>query len=97
MNELRQLLQDKYDWLTTTTGAKHVSVKLDASQLSRIMSALREYENPALPKIEPRMLHPQEPRGTRLSPEEVSKALSAIYDEIQGQHAAGGLRRALLA
>lgn len=52
MESLRQMLQDKYDWLTSTTGAKHVSVKLDASQLARIMSALREWENPAFPKID---------------------------------------------
>ena len=56
MKELIQILQDKRDWLTSTTGAKHVSVKLDASQLARIMSALGECENPALPKIESRML-----------------------------------------
>lgn len=52
MESLQQMLQDKCDWLTSTTGAKHVSVKLDASQLARIMSALGECENPALPKIE---------------------------------------------
>lgn len=52
MEELIQMLQDKYDWLISTTGAKHVSVRLDASQLARIMSALRECENPALPKID---------------------------------------------
>lgn len=56
MESLQQMLQDKYGWLTSTTGAKHVSVKLDASQLARIMRALHECENPALPKIEPRML-----------------------------------------
>jgi hypothetical protein len=56
MEELRQMLQDKLGWLESTRGAKHVSVKLDAIQLARIMSALRECENPNLPKIEPRML-----------------------------------------
>ena len=65
MDELNQMLQDKFGWLTSTTGAKHVSVKLDAIQLARIMSALRECENPALPKIEPRMLSFMEPRGTK--------------------------------
>ena len=65
MESLQQMLQDKRDWLTSTTGAKHVSVKLDASQLARIMSALRECENLALPKIEPRMLGFMEPRGTK--------------------------------
>lgn len=57
MNELMELLRDKLGWLESTRGAKHVSVKLDASQLARIMSALGECENPALPKIEPRMLN----------------------------------------
>jgi hypothetical protein len=56
MNEFKQMLQDKYGWLTTTTGAKHVSVKLDASQLARIMSALETAPMANLPKIEPRML-----------------------------------------
>lgn len=80
MNELRQLLQDKLGWLESTRGAKHVSVKLDANQLARIMSALREAESKSdLPRIEPRMLGPQEPRGTNRSPEEAAK----MYAEIQ--------------
>lgn len=65
MESLQQMLQDKYDWLTSTTGAKHVSVKLDASQLARIMSALDTAPMANLPKIEPRMLGFMEPRGTK--------------------------------
>ena len=81
MQELKQLLDDKLGWLVNTTGAKHVSVKLDASQLARIMNALREEENnsPDLPKIQPRMLGQQEPRGTRRSQEEIRAMLQAAY------------------
>lgn len=81
MESLQQMLQDKYGWLTSTAGAKHVSVKLDAIQLARIMSALREYENPALPKIDPRMLGKQEPAGTRRTADEQKRALDKIYEE----------------
>lgn len=81
MNELKQLLDDKLGWLVNTTGAKHVSVKLDANQLARIMNALREAENnsPDLPEIEPRMLGQQEPRGTKRSQEEIRAILQATH------------------
>lgn len=85
MQELKQLLDDKLGWLVNTTGAKHVSVKLDASQLARIMNALREAENksPDLPRIDPRMLGQQEPRGTKRSPEEVAQRLAEMYEQTE--------------
>lgn len=80
MNDLRQMLQDKRDWLASTTGAKKAPASLTLPDLDRIISALQQCENPALPKIEPRMLGQQEPRGTRRSPDEVRRLLDEIYN-----------------
>lgn len=79
MNDLRQMLQDKRDWLASTTGAKKAPASLTLSDLDRIISALQQCENPALPKIEPRLLGQQEPRGTRRSQEEIRAILQATY------------------
>ena len=79
MNDLRQMLQSKRDWLASTTGAKKAPASLTLSDLDRIISALQQCEDPALPKIEPRMLGQQEPRGTRRSQEEIRAILQATY------------------
>lgn len=69
MSELLQILQSKRDWLASTTGAKKAPASLTLPDLDRIISALQQCENPALPKIEPRLLGQQEPRGTKRSQE----------------------------
>lgn len=79
MNDLRQMLQDKRDWLASTTGAKKAPASLTLSDLDRIISALQQCENKELPKIEPRLLGQQEPRGTRRSQEEIRAILQATY------------------
>lgn len=58
MEELRQILQDKYDWLTSTAGATHVNVKLTGEQLAALMDLLAPVEmvGSNLPKIEPCIL-----------------------------------------
>lgn len=79
MSDLTQRLQEKRDWLASTTGAKKAPASLTLSDLDRIISALQHCENPALPKIEPRLLGQQEPRGTRRSQEEIRAILQATY------------------
>lgn len=79
MNDLRQMLQDKRDWLASTTGAKKAPASLTLPDLDRIISALQQCENQDLPKIEPRLLGQQEPRGTRRSQEEIRAILQATY------------------
>lgn len=81
MTDLLQILQDKRDWLASTTGAKKAPASLTLSDLDRIISALQHCENKELPKIEPRMLGQQEPRGTKRSPEEVAKILAESYGQ----------------
>jgi len=82
MEDLRNLLQEKYDWVSTTTGAKNVQVKLTCDQLALLVRLLEPVEAAAaLPKIEPRMLSPMEPRGTNRTPQEVAQRLAELYGQ----------------
>lgn len=58
MENLRQLLQDKLDWVMETRGATHVNVKLTGEQLAALMDLLAPVEmvGSNLPKIEPCIL-----------------------------------------
>jgi hypothetical protein len=89
MNDLRQLLQDKRDWLASTSGMKRANATLTLADLERILKALKyldacEQASAALPKIEPRMLGAMEPRGTNRSPAEVARLLAERYRETGG-------------
>jgi len=66
MNDLRELLQSKLDWIETTRGQTHVNVKLSGEQLETLCKAVKyldacnqatkalEKAEPDLPKIDPR-------------------------------------------
>jgi len=56
MMELRERLQEKRDWLATTPGIKGAYTHLTVAELDRLISGLDAVENPALPKIEPRLI-----------------------------------------
>jgi hypothetical protein len=84
MDDLQQLLQDKRDWLASTTGMKRANATLTLADLERIIGALDEYKERremvgVMPRIEPRMLGAMEPRGTKRSPEEIARLLEDAY------------------
>ena len=58
MNDLRELLQSKLDWIETTRGQTHVNVKLSREDLATLVDLLAPTEmvGSNLPKIEVRML-----------------------------------------
>ena len=81
MDELREMLQRKLEWVDSTCDATHANVRLTRGQLDALVRLLEPTEMVgSLPKIEPRLLSPQEPRGTRRSPEEVRAMLGAMYN-----------------
>jgi hypothetical protein len=88
MDDLRQRLQDKRDWLASTTGMKRANATLTLADLERILKALKyldacEQASAALPKIEPRMLGAMEPRGTSRSQEEIAKLSAERYGPVE--------------
>jgi hypothetical protein len=85
MDDLRQMLQDKKDWLGGTRDAKYATAKLTREQLALLVRLLEPVEAVgSLPKIEPRMLGAMEPRGTSRSPAEVARLLAERYRETGG-------------
>src|SRR5213083_1263948 len=89
MENLRQLLQDKRDWLASTSGMKRANATLTLADLERILKALkyldaREQASAVLPKVERRILGAMEPRGTNRSPAEVARLLAERYRETGG-------------
>jgi len=82
MDDLRQILQDKRDWLASTSGMKRANATLTLYDLNRILKALNyldldtcEQYAAALPKIESH-LGAMEPRGTNRSQAEVALLLA---------------------
>lgn len=82
MEELRALLANELAWIDTTDAAEVAAVTLTRAQIITLLKSLPKRE-PDLPKIEPRLLHPQEPRGTRRSPEEIARVLAERYGQTE--------------
>ena len=81
MEDMKDLLQRKHDWLAATPGTVQCYVRLTRELLVAILAAMTP---PAgLPKIESRMLSPQEPPGTRRSPEEIARLLAERYGQTE--------------
>lgn len=101
MNDLRQMLQDKRDWLVNTTCARHVNVKLTGEQLEMLVDLLAPVEmvGSNLPKIEPRMLaqgcsrsHPHENMSHECE-QKTLEARAAKERRTLGQQEPRGTRR----
>ena len=56
MMTLRERLEEKRDWLATTPGIKGAYTHLTVAELDRLIRGLDAVENPALPKIELRLI-----------------------------------------